>query len=123
MVAWYMPLKNFHLLTVAITMLMFVLRFYWLQTHSAMLSRRWVHGAAPERYAAADFRRAAGHDRPFLSVQRAGPMADGKTVWRYHLSRAELYCLRAAHTRTKSALDGVYRGVDRIAGDHQVSYH
>ncbi|CAO96923.1 SirB2 family protein [Erwinia tasmaniensis] len=42
MAAWYIPLKNLHLFTMAITMLMFVLRFYWLQTHSAMLSRRWV---------------------------------------------------------------------------------
>ncbi|MCS3605813.1 SirB2 family protein [Erwinia rhapontici] len=42
MAAWYFPLKHFHLLTVAITALMFVLRFYWFQTHSSMLQRRWV---------------------------------------------------------------------------------
>jgi uncharacterized membrane protein SirB2 len=42
MADWYVPLKNLHLLTVAITALMFVLRFYWLQTHSPMLQRRWV---------------------------------------------------------------------------------
>ncbi|BCQ34680.1 MULTISPECIES: SirB2 family protein [Erwinia] len=42
MAAWYFPLKHFHLLTVAITALMFVLRFYWYQTHSSMLQRRWV---------------------------------------------------------------------------------
>jgi len=42
MAGWYLPLKQFHLFTVAITLLMFVLRFYWLQTHSALLQRRWV---------------------------------------------------------------------------------
>lgn len=42
MAAWYLPLKNFHLLTVAITAVMFLLRFYWLQTGSATLQRRWV---------------------------------------------------------------------------------
>lgn len=42
MAAWYLPLKNFHLLTVAITAVMFLLRFYWLQSGSAMLQRRWV---------------------------------------------------------------------------------
>ncbi|WP_455819520.1 SirB2 family protein [Pseudomonas cerasi] len=42
MAVWYFPLKHFHLLTVAISVLMFVLRFYWFQTHSLMLQRRWV---------------------------------------------------------------------------------
>lgn len=42
MAAWYLPLKNFHLLTVTITAELFLLRFYWLQTGSAMLQRRWV---------------------------------------------------------------------------------
>jgi len=42
MAAWYLSLKNFHLLTVAITAALFLLRFYWLQTGSAMLQRRWV---------------------------------------------------------------------------------
>ncbi|MTD26168.1 SirB2 family protein [Erwinia sorbitola] len=42
MAAWYLPLKYFHLLTVTITALMFMLRFYWFQTHSPMLQRRWV---------------------------------------------------------------------------------
>lgn len=35
MVAWYPSLKNLHLLSVAITTLM-------LQTHSALLIRRWM---------------------------------------------------------------------------------
>ena len=42
MYAWYPLIKNVHLLTVAITIFMFVLRFYWLRSGSAMLSRRWV---------------------------------------------------------------------------------
>lgn len=42
MAAWYVPLKHFHLLTVAITAMMFVLRFYWFQARSPMLQRRWV---------------------------------------------------------------------------------
>ncbi|MBK0000552.1 SirB2 family protein [Erwinia sp. S43] len=42
MATWYLPLKHFHLLTVCITVLMFVLRFWWLQRQSAMLQRRWV---------------------------------------------------------------------------------
>lgn len=42
MATWYLPLKHFHLLTVCITVAMFVLRFWWLQRQSAMLQRRWV---------------------------------------------------------------------------------
>lgn len=42
MADWYSSIKMLHLLTVAVTTLMFVLRFFWLQTSSAMLQRRWV---------------------------------------------------------------------------------
>ncbi|KOC91951.1 SirB2 family protein [Winslowiella iniecta] len=42
MAAYYGAIKHFHLLTVAITITMFILRFYWLQAGSAMLQRRWV---------------------------------------------------------------------------------
>lgn len=42
MAAWYGVIKNLHILTVAVTITMFVLRFYWLQRGSAMLQRRWV---------------------------------------------------------------------------------
>ena len=42
MVAWYIPLKNLHLITVVITTLMFILRFWWLQRQSPMLQQRWV---------------------------------------------------------------------------------
>lgn len=42
MAAYYAAIKQFHLLTVAITITMFILRFYWLQAGSAMLQRRWV---------------------------------------------------------------------------------
>jgi len=39
---WYSSIKMLHLLTVTVTTLMFVLRFFWLQTSSTMLQRRWV---------------------------------------------------------------------------------
>ena len=42
MASWYPLIKNFHLLTVAITITLFLLRFYWLTTGSALLQRRWV---------------------------------------------------------------------------------
>ncbi|KAB8307430.1 siroheme synthase [Erwinia endophytica] len=42
MADWYSSIKMLHLLTVAVTTLMFVLRFFWLQTSSTMLQRRWV---------------------------------------------------------------------------------
>ncbi|WP_034949172.1 SirB2 family protein [Erwinia oleae] len=42
MAAWYSSVKHLHLLTVTLTAVMFVLRFYWLQRSSAMLQRRWV---------------------------------------------------------------------------------
>ncbi|MFS2223804.1 SirB2 family protein [Pantoea sp. B65] len=42
MVAYYATIKHFHLLTVVITIVMFILRFYWQQAGSAMLQRRWV---------------------------------------------------------------------------------
>ncbi|AUX72559.1 SirB2 family protein [Erwinia pyrifoliae] len=37
----YIPLNNLCLLTVAITLLMFVLRCYWLQTPATLLQKRW----------------------------------------------------------------------------------
>ncbi|BAN96192.1 invasion gene expression up-regulator SirB [Plautia stali symbiont] len=42
MASWYPLIKNLHLLTVAITITLFLLRFYWLTTGSALLQRRWV---------------------------------------------------------------------------------
>lgn len=42
MASWYPLIKNFHLLTVAITITLFLLRFYWLTTGSVLLQRRWV---------------------------------------------------------------------------------
>jgi len=42
MAEWYGSIKNLHLLTVAITATLFLLRFFWLQTGSPMLNKRWV---------------------------------------------------------------------------------
>ena len=42
MFAYYPLIKQLHLLTVAITITLFLLRFYWQRSGSAMLTRRWV---------------------------------------------------------------------------------
>lgn len=42
MTDWYSAVKTLHMVTVAITLLMLLLRFFWLQTRSAMMQRRWV---------------------------------------------------------------------------------
>ncbi|MGP0151924.1 SirB2 family protein [Pantoea ananatis] len=42
MFAYYPLIRNLHLLTVAVTTSLFLLRFYWQRTGSAMLQRRWV---------------------------------------------------------------------------------
>ncbi|RWR03456.1 siroheme synthase [[Pantoea] beijingensis] len=42
MATWYPVIKAFHFLTVAISIAMFVLRFYWLQKRSLHLQCRWV---------------------------------------------------------------------------------
>ncbi|KQN61798.1 siroheme synthase [Erwinia sp. E602] len=42
MAEWYLPLKHFHLLTVVLTALMFILRFCWLLRGSPLLQQRWV---------------------------------------------------------------------------------
>ncbi|KTR46464.1 siroheme synthase [Pantoea ananatis] len=42
MFAFYPLIRNLHLLTVAVTVSLFLLRFYWQRTGSAMLQRRWV---------------------------------------------------------------------------------
>ena len=42
MAAYYGVIKHLHLLTVAITVTLFILRFIWLQSGSAMMTRRWV---------------------------------------------------------------------------------
>lgn len=42
MAGWYLPLKHFHLLTVVITAVMLVVRFWWLLRRPAMLQQRWV---------------------------------------------------------------------------------
>lgn len=42
MAAYYPLIKQLHILTVAITIVLFLLRFAWQRTGSAMLNRRWV---------------------------------------------------------------------------------
>lgn len=42
MFAYYPLIKNLHLLTVAVTISLFLLRFYWQRVGSALLQRRWV---------------------------------------------------------------------------------
>ena len=42
MTDWYSAVKTLHMATVVITVVMFLLRFFWLQTGSAMMQRRWV---------------------------------------------------------------------------------
>lgn len=42
MFAYYPLIRNLHLLTVAVTISLFLLRFYWQRTGSAILQRRWV---------------------------------------------------------------------------------
>lgn len=42
MFAYYPLIRNLHLLTVAVTISLFLLRFYWQRTGSAMLQRRWM---------------------------------------------------------------------------------
>lgn len=42
MAAYYPLIKQLHILTVAITIALFLLRFVWQRTGSAMLNRRWV---------------------------------------------------------------------------------
>ncbi|NIF20123.1 SirB2 family protein [Candidatus Pantoea multigeneris] len=42
MATWYPLIKNLHILTVFITVSLFLLRFYWQRTGSVMLQRRWV---------------------------------------------------------------------------------
>ncbi|WP_130834859.1 SirB2 family protein [[Erwinia] mediterraneensis] len=42
MATYYPLIKYLHLLTVIITVLLFLLRFFWQRSGSAMLQRRWV---------------------------------------------------------------------------------
>lgn len=42
MAEWYSSIKTLHLITIAVTAVLFLTRFYWLQTGSAMLHQRWV---------------------------------------------------------------------------------
>jgi uncharacterized membrane protein SirB2 len=42
MAEWYSSIKTLHLITVAVTAVLFLIRFYWLQTGSLMLQQRWV---------------------------------------------------------------------------------
>ncbi|WP_410516774.1 SirB2 family protein [Pantoea allii] len=42
MFAYYPLIKNLHLLTVAVTISLFLLRFYWQRVGSAILQQRWV---------------------------------------------------------------------------------
>ncbi len=38
----YIGIKHLHLLTVAISIVLFILRFFWKWRNSAMMERRWV---------------------------------------------------------------------------------
>ncbi len=42
MVTYYTAIKFLHLLTATVTIVLFVLRFYWLQVDNALMSRHWV---------------------------------------------------------------------------------
>jgi len=42
MFAFYPLNKNLHILTVVLTVTLFLLRFYWLRRGSAMMTKRWV---------------------------------------------------------------------------------
>lgn len=42
MAEWYSSIKTLHLITIAFTAVLFLTRFYWLQTGSLMLQQRWV---------------------------------------------------------------------------------
>ncbi|MDP0742440.1 SirB2 family protein, partial [Klebsiella pneumoniae] len=42
MMTAYTALKHFHLLTVAISITLFVLRFFWQWRRSPIMGRRWV---------------------------------------------------------------------------------
>ncbi|MFD1802720.1 SirB2 family protein [Mixta tenebrionis] len=42
MAGYYGVIKHLHLLTVAVTVTLFILRFIWLQSGSAMMTHRWV---------------------------------------------------------------------------------
>ncbi|QHM70814.1 SirB2 family protein [Mixta intestinalis] len=42
MAGCYGVIKHLHLLTVVVTITLFILRFVWLQSGSAMMSHRWV---------------------------------------------------------------------------------
>ena len=42
MFAFYPLIKNLHILTVVLTVTLFLLRFYWLRRDSAMMTKRWV---------------------------------------------------------------------------------
>lgn len=101
MVAWYTPLKNLHLLSVAITTLM-------LRTHSAMLL---ISGVLLVTMT---------HFYPFS--------AQGN--WLTEKPFSVIICLALSFIALgrrpraqKSALDGVCCGVDRLADYHQVSHH
>lgn len=42
MSVYYAAVKSLHFVTVAVTITLFVLRFFWLKSGSAMMQRRWV---------------------------------------------------------------------------------
>lgn len=76
----YIGIKHLHLLTVAISIVLFILRFFWKWRNSAMMERRWVK-ITPHVNDTVLF--ATGIALVFithLSFYPAGDVADGKLV-------------------------------------------
>ncbi|CCG87112.1 Protein sirB2 [Erwinia piriflorinigrans CFBP 5888] len=99
MVAWYTPLKNLHLPSIAITTLM-------LRTHSSMLL---TSGVVTMTH--------------FYLFSAQGNWLTEKPFGVIICLALSFIALGRRPRTQKSALDGVCCGVDRLADYHQVSHH
>lgn len=108
----YTALKHFHLLTVAISITLFVLRFFWQWRRSPIMGRRWVK-IAPHLNDTLLFVSGIAlvvYVR-VLSAAGYGLMADREAVWRYYLYPAWLRRIGQEDQKSAAANRGVRAGV------------
>lgn len=93
MFAFYPLIKNLHILTVVLTVTLFLLRFYWLRRGSAMMTKRWVRILPHANDTLLLVTGISLVMITHLSLYTARKLADGEAFSGYHLHRLRFVAL------------------------------
>ncbi len=99
MAAYYLLIKQQHLLTVFISILLFIVRFYWLRSGSPLLQRCWVRITPPVNDALFTAYQHAASGYLLLPVLAARKLADGEAFRHYYLHRLRFRGIESSPAR------------------------